>query len=64
MLQDAEEGGAAVGGAVWRSGGGARPYPASVIDFRAEWGGHDLAEAIDALDGGLQLARPVLGGCW
>jgi hypothetical protein len=35
--------------------------PASVADFDAVYGGHDLAGAIDALDGGLQLTRPGAG---
>jgi hypothetical protein len=35
--------------------------PTQVTDFSAEWGGHDLAGAIDALDGGLALTRPGTG---
>lgn len=35
--------------------------PAAVTEFDAPFGGHDLAGAIDALDGGLQLARPGTG---
>jgi hypothetical protein len=35
--------------------------PAHVTDFTAVYGGHDLAGAIDALDGGLQLTRPGAG---
>lgn len=35
--------------------------PAQVSDFAATGGGHDLAGAIDALDGGLELTRPGTG---
>jgi hypothetical protein len=35
--------------------------PAMVTEFAAPFGGHDLAGAIDALDGGLELTRPGAG---
>ena len=35
--------------------------PAQVTEFAADGFGHDLAGAIDALDGGLQLTRPGTG---
>jgi hypothetical protein len=35
--------------------------PAQVAEFTADGFGHDLAGAIDALDGGLQLTRPGTG---
>ncbi|HEV2633542.1 MAG TPA: hypothetical protein VGX23_00255 [Actinocrinis sp.] len=35
--------------------------PAMVTEFAAPWGGHNLAGAIDALDGGLELTRPGTG---
>ena len=35
--------------------------PEHVTEFEALYGGHDLAGAIDALDGGLELTRPGAG---
>ena len=39
----------------------ARAHPALVTEFAAPHGGHNLAGAIDALDGGLGLTRPGAG---